>query len=176
MSKLLEKEIGSNQAVILNSGMEVTGEVDWTRAMNLIVSEDAYILIPRSDGSEIRSQTLTFPKPLVICLNKYVKGHVKERTYDSFVSRKTILTRDNYTCVYCDKFGNTIDHVFPKSRGGKNTWANLVTACLKCNSEKRDKTPKEAGMREPKIPSPSESARFVKLQKVIHQELESLFV
>ena len=41
----------------------------------------------------------------------------------------------------------TIDHVLPRSRGGRNTWTNLVTCCQKCNLRKADSTPEEAGMR-----------------------------
>ena len=39
-----------------------------------------------------------------------------------------------------------MDHVLPKSRGGKNTWENLVAACMKCNQKKGSRTPKESGM------------------------------
>lgn len=51
-------------------------------------------------------------------------------------------------CVYCQKKpSNTVDHVFPRSRGGSNNEANLVGCCLKCNEFKGDRTPKEAGMK-----------------------------
>ena len=53
-----------------------------------------------------------------------------------------------FKCVYCNSKNElTIDHVIPKSRGGKNTWENLVTCCKKCNAKKDNKTPKEAGMK-----------------------------
>lgn len=40
----------------------------------------------------------------------------------------------------------TVDHIQPKSRGGKSTWLNLVACCVRCNQRKRDRTPDEAGM------------------------------
>ena len=41
----------------------------------------------------------------------------------------------------------TVDHIIPKSRGGPNSWSNLVTSCFRCNSIKDNKTPEEAGMK-----------------------------
>lgn len=67
-----------------------------------------------------------------------------------YVERDILYVRDRYLCAYC---GNrvlphklTIDHIFPKSRGGKNIWTNAVTACKPCNHYKADRTPEEAGM------------------------------
>jgi len=66
------------------------------------------------------------------------------------LTRKNLLLRDNFTCQYCNKRVSTstftIDHVFPKSRGGDGSWENFVVSCFKCNVAKRDRTPKEAGM------------------------------
>jgi 5-methylcytosine-specific restriction endonuclease McrA len=62
-------------------------------------------------------------------------------------TRNLVMKRDNYTCAYCGaKEGLTIDHIHPTSRGGQNTWDNLVTACNHCNSKKGNRTPTEAGM------------------------------
>ncbi|WP_203229288.1 HNH endonuclease [Paenimyroides tangerinum] len=56
-----------------------------------------------------------------------------------------ILKRDNYTCAYCKKVGGVleIDHVVPFSKGGSDEYENLVTACLKCNRQKKDKSVSE---------------------------------
>jgi len=63
------------------------------------------------------------------------------------VNRNRIFRRDNHECVYCgSKRDLTIDHVLPRSRGGRNTWTNLTTCCQKCNLKKGDKTPEEARM------------------------------
>jgi 5-methylcytosine-specific restriction endonuclease McrA len=69
------------------------------------------------------------------------------------MSRQNIFKRDGYCCVYCGSRKDlTLDHVLPKSRNGKSSWTNLVTACQKCNSKKGDQTPEEANMRLPYQP------------------------
>ena len=97
-----------------------------------------YILV--SAGGE------AFQVPKTVVLKKYVK--MPDRAYRP--NRRNIFLRDNYTCKYCKKQLSaeelSIDHVLPKSRGGKETWDNLVTACKPCNSKKGDRTPEEAGM------------------------------
>lgn len=75
-------------------------------------------------------------------------------------SRKNLFLRDEYRCQYCGKLlknakERTIDHVIPKSRGGKTVWSNVVLCCKKCNLKKGDRTPEEAGLKllkKPKAP------------------------
>ena len=83
-------------------------------------------------------------------------------------NRRNIFARDGNRCQYCGKRFATselsLDHVVPRSRGGRATWENIVCACLKCNVRKGGRTPREAGMRlirEPVEPrtSPSLSAQ-----------------
>jgi hypothetical protein len=66
------------------------------------------------------------------------------------VSKKNIVLRDGSRCMYCGQRYHsadlTLDHIFPRSRGGRYTWENLVAACRKCNHGKSDRTPEEAGM------------------------------
>lgn len=75
-------------------------------------------------------------------------------------NRYNIYARDNNTCQYCGKKYPkrqlNLDHVIPRSRGGKSTWENVVCSCLKCNRKKGGRTPKEAKMqlvRHPKKPT-----------------------
>lgn len=66
-------------------------------------------------------------------------------------NRRNLFARDHNTCQYCGKrFGTSelsLDHIVPRSRGGPNTWENIVCACLKCNVRKGGRTPTEAHMK-----------------------------
>jgi hypothetical protein len=66
------------------------------------------------------------------------------------LTNKTLFIRDHNICGYCGNMFKrsdlTRDHVQPKSKGGDNSWTNLVTACKGCNHKKANRTPKEAGM------------------------------
>ena len=96
--------------------------------------------------TKINSPSKSFELPAVIVL----KNIVKFRFTTVACNRTNIVWRDNNQCQYCanyfpsDKL--TMDHVIPKSRGGKNTWENLVAACKKCNQKKGSRTPQESGM------------------------------
>ena len=96
--------------------------------------------------TKIRSTTKAFELPAVIVL----KTIVKFRFTTVACNRTNIAWRDNNQCQYCGNYFPfdklTMDHVLPKSRGGKNTWENLVAACMKCNQKKGSRTPKESGM------------------------------
>jgi 5-methylcytosine-specific restriction endonuclease McrA len=81
--------------------------------------------------------------PSVIRLNRYVNAPYKGVN----LTRQNIFKRDNFECQYCGKKRElTIDHVIPRSKGGKDTWLNLVTACKKCNAKKGEQSPEGAGM------------------------------
>jgi 5-methylcytosine-specific restriction endonuclease McrA len=97
--------------------------------------------------------TLTLMVPRVVRLLRYDRlGGYKVK-----LTRKNLYYRDSNTCQYCGgKFKTknlNIDHVVPRSRGGRDTWRNLVCACIGCNIRKGSRLPREAGMkliREPK--------------------------
>lgn len=98
--------------------------------------------------------------PRIIRLVDYYDGRPKRVR----LTRRNLFERDNYTCLYCDtKFSSidlTIDHIIPRSKGGRTTWKNVATACLSCNSKKSDLTLKKAGMKlkhKPFIPTISAS-------------------
>ena len=101
-------------------------------------------------GFGLTDTTLVFSAALVIVLiaqfrlTRYVR--VPYRTHVG-LSRRAIFARDGGRCAYCRGSAETIDHVFPRSRGGLHAWDNVVAACAKCNHSKGDKTPAELGWR-----------------------------
>jgi 5-methylcytosine-specific restriction endonuclease McrA len=95
----------------------------------------------------IRSPKHRHLKPTVILLDKY-KGFPNYRIK---LSRKAVYNRDNGQCQYCSAAVPyhlfQVEHIIPKSKGGKYTWNNICVSCGKCNGKKRDRTPAEAGMK-----------------------------
>ena len=82
--------------------------------------------------------------PTVIRLRQFIRVPYR----DIPLSRKNIFQRDNNCCQYCGQKNKklSIDHVIPRSRGGKDNWENVITACLHCNVKKGNRTPEEAKM------------------------------
>lgn len=94
--------------------------------------------------------------------------------------RETLYARDKNICAYCgDVFSGrelTIDHVRPRSRGGKHIWTNTVSACRPCNNRKGNKTPDEARM--PLLYVPYQPSIFEKMilnnRKILADQMEFL--
>lgn len=170
----LEKEIGKSQVVIVDSALEFRNIVPWERAISLVVTDEANILIPRADGSLIRSAFLSLPRPLVVSLNRYVGSRVRSIGMEDPATRSMVFVRDNWTCAYCGSYGDTIDHIQPKSRGGMNTWGNLCVACHDCNEAKADSMPEEIGWKTPVVPRNLISRRKEEIQNAIYLRLEEM--
>ncbi|MDQ3036858.1 MAG: HNH endonuclease [Myxococcota bacterium] len=100
-----------------------------------------------SDGDEyIGTPRGKIRVPRVLLLSGYNRvPHAPLR-----LSRRNIFLRDGFTCQYCHRRPGTrelnLDHVMPRSRGGRSTWENLVTSCRECNLRKGWATPEESGM------------------------------
>jgi len=99
-----------------------------------------------ADEDWINAVNFSIEVPRVIRLLRYdrVPQHVVK------FNRRNIFLRDHNRCQYCQRrFSSaelSLDHVVPRSRGGRTTWDNIVSACLKCNVGKGGRTPREAGM------------------------------
>jgi len=101
-------------------------------------------------------------------------------SYTPPLSNKALFRRDQSLCLYCGKqFHKSLlsrDHVSPLSQGGSDTWANVVTACKRCNNHKAGSTPEQAGMRLLAIPFIPTHAEYVYLQgrKILADQMEFL--
>ncbi|MFD2756995.1 HNH endonuclease [Gulosibacter faecalis] len=129
------------RTLVLNAGFEPIAVVSDRRALVLVLGGKASML-EADEAVPLRSQTREYARPRVILLTRYVRIPMARRMP---VSRKGVLRRDDNCCAYCGRFANTIDHVQPRSRGGRDTWENLVACCLRCNNVKGDRTPEEMG-------------------------------
>lgn len=107
---------------------------------------------PQDGESFIRTVRSRIRVPEVITLTGYDRMPVAAVTF----SRRNIFKRDHNACQYCRKQFHTedltIDHILPRSRGGKSTWENCCAACLPCNKFKDDRLPEEAGMKLKTVP------------------------
>lgn len=127
--------------LLLNASFEPLRVISLFRAVCLIVDERAEI-VDSVEGEFIRSPSVQIPHPSVVRLKRYVKVPFRRRTA---LNTRTVLARDRHECCYCGGKANTIDHIHPTSRGGENTWDNVVAACERCNTTKSDRTLDELG-------------------------------
>jgi 5-methylcytosine-specific restriction endonuclease McrA len=129
------------RTLVLNAGYEPLAVVSFRRALVLVMNHKATVLAADSEHPVVAA-TFAAPRPSVIVLTRYVRlPHTRQIP----VSRRGVLRRDSHKCAYCGKAASTIDHVQPRSRGGRDTWENLVACCLRCNNIKSDRTPLEMG-------------------------------
>lgn len=100
----------------------------------------------------VRSPSFSMQLPSVVSLKQYV-----QQDRPPAFTRFNLFLRDSFSCQYCGSGEElTFDHVIPRSRGGRTTWENIVTACARCNLTKGGRTPREAAMpprRSPERPS-----------------------
>ncbi len=151
----LNRRAGMSQVLVLNASYEPLNITTWRRALVMMMKGKAESL-EQDSSRKIRHDTLL---PTVIRLNHFVRVPLRELP----VNRKNVLHRDSNCCQYCGYSGEklSIDHIIPKSRGGKDTWENVTTACLNCNLKKGNRTPKEADMALTQTPhKPMSSLRF----------------
>lgn len=127
--------------LVLNYDFTPLNVTSFKRGFILVDKGKAEIV--RSDDRPISNGYKNYVRPLIIRLLKYIKYYTKNVS----PTRNRIYKRDGNQCVYCSsKRQLTIDHILPKSRGGKNEWTNLVTCCFSCNIKKANRTPEEAKM------------------------------
>jgi 5-methylcytosine-specific restriction endonuclease McrA len=139
------------RALVLNVSEQPLAVVPARRAVVLVLKEKAVVLV--ENGQVFRSETLEVRAPSVVRLKYFV--HIPYRAHAA-LTRRAVFARDHWTCQYCGKPAENVDHVIPRSKGGLHTWDNVVAACRRCNSKKENRLPHDAGLRllrQPYIPS-----------------------
>ena len=141
-----------SRVLVLNATYEPLNVVSVRRAVILLLKDKAELV--EATEARLRAMRITLPMPSVIRLVTYVR--LPHRMVLP-VTRRTVLARDNDMCQYCGAMPGrsnlTIDHVLPRSRGGKTTWDNVAAACMRCNQRKGNRTPEDANM--PLLSKPS---------------------
>jgi len=152
-------EDNARHVLLLNASYEVIRVVNWQRAVNLFFTHKAIAPSGYEHQYVIPALHGDYHLPSALVLETYVNiPYFKIRA-----TRRNVFRRDGLTCQYTGEkltFKEaTIDHILPQSRGGSNTWGNMVTCERRLNQRKGDRTPKEAGLqliREPVKPSRAE--------------------
>lgn len=138
----------NQRVLVLNQDYSPMAVCTVQRAFLLIYLEKAELLNSVKDHF-LRTVSRNYPMPSVIRINHYITVPYK----GVVMTRQNIFKRDNYECQYCGVNRDlTLDHVMPRSRGGRSNWKNLVTACKRCNTRKGDFTPQEAEMKLMNVP------------------------
>lgn len=140
MGRLVPEVTFVAHALVLNATYEPLCVVPLRRAVILVLAEKATILETGDDT--LHSERLELPAPTVVLLSRYVRVPYRRGVP---LTRRAVLARDGHRCVYCKGKAETIDHVVPRSRGGRHVWDNVVAACRRCNHRKADRLLPELG-------------------------------
>ncbi len=133
-----------DQCILLNADYSFLNVVNWKRAMCLMAKGKIQVL-KHSERLIRTAEGIAIKVPAVMRLIKLIRTLYVNRVP---FSKKNILVRDGFKCAYCksEKRRLTIDHIIPRSRGGKTTFENCVSSCKPCNNKKGNKTPTEVKM------------------------------
>ncbi len=161
--------VSGRQILILNRNWQAVNIVGIKRAFSLLFQDHARVIYSDTGSFEVMSRdewfdfSITNPPasendfihtvrfkiriPRILLLCEFDRLPVKEVKF----TRDNVFERDAYTCQYCGGSFRpkelNLDHVIPRDRGGRTSWENIATSCIKCNSRKGNRLPHEAGMR-----------------------------
>jgi 5-methylcytosine-specific restriction endonuclease McrA len=155
----------SGDVLVLNRNFYAVHITHWQRALSLVYLDHARVVDQEyrtynfEDWRElsqmqtanpagfVKTPTFRIAIPEVITLRNYDRLPVGDVKF----TRRNIYEHYGYKCCYCGNRFSThelnLEHVLPRSRGGKTDWSNIVTACMPCNLKKADRLPDECGMK-----------------------------
>ncbi|HUD82130.1 MAG TPA: HNH endonuclease [Candidatus Saccharimonadales bacterium] len=185
MSSFLNQHV-----LVLNRLWQAVNVCTARRALTLVFEGHAQVVFGDSDGA---FQTFSFHQwrdfseqephpetiatvsfkirvPRVILLLMFDRLPKKEVKF----TRHNIFERDRNTCQYCghifERKDLNLDHVIPRDRGGPTTWENIVCSCIRCNTQKANLTPQEAGMHLVRKPKRPKWRPFVQVNFGVHHD------
>lgn len=123
------------RVLVLNMDYSPINITTLQQGFKLVFKGKAEIVSHEKDNP-ILTERKKYIRPTVIRLLRYITLPFRKVN----LNRQNVFRRDDHKCVYCgDKENLTLDHVVPRSKGGSNTWDNLLTCCGSCNVKKGDK-------------------------------------
>ena len=150
------------ETLVLDATYQVINRVSWRRAFEYLLKEKVEVLYEHSE-MVVHSASATHKVPSIVRFPNTIVPWKRRRVK---YSRDGIYARDRGVCQYCgkrtQKSSFELEHVIPKSQGGRTCWENIVVSCPSCNRKKDNRTPEQAGMRllrKPIAPTPSELGR-----------------
>ena len=141
------------RVLLLNATFEPLQLVSERRAVVLLLAGRVETIATSDDATLCRSTSTTVAVPSIVRLHDVVRLPSRVRTPP--LTRRALLLRDGYRCAYCLGHADTVDHVVPRSRGGRHEWTNVVAACRRHNMQKGDRLLEEIGWGlhfEPRVP------------------------
>ncbi len=167
----------NNTVTVFSKSYLPLSQVNIKRAIILLVTGKAEAL----DLGESSAKTIQVHSPtMVLVVPQQIRLTIphKEKAWRiPAVNRREVLRRDKHTCQYCGSTRHlTLDHVIPVSKGGQDTWDNIVTACETCNNRKGNGTPEQAGLvlrtkpKAPVHPIVAFAAQFWREHKKVQEE------
>ncbi|NEA40172.1 HNH endonuclease [Streptomyces sp. SID11385] len=135
--------------LVLNASYEPLGVVPLRRALVLVLENKAQCL--EETGAFLHSASRTVPAPSVVRLKRYVRVPYRGPVP---LTRRALFARDGGKCAYCGSVATSVDHVVPRSRGGRHAWDNVVASCRRCNHTKADRYLADLGWRLRHAPAP----------------------
>ena len=157
--------------IVLNGDFTYLCTVSWKRAINLVLSGKVKVL--KYSDRVIKCVEKVIKAPAVVALIKIVRMVYRQKVP---YSKKNVLVRDQYKCAYCGLKSKalTIDHVIPRSKGGRTDFENCVACCKSCNDLKAARTPREASMVLKKRPFQPTISEFMRMKLKTSGLYESL--
>lgn len=138
------------RVLLLNATYEPLALVSDRRAVVLLLDGRAEAVAFRPAGAVFHSAQLVVEVPAIVRLSRMVRIARWARTPP--LTRRAVLRRDGGMCAYCSEAADTVDHVVPRSRGGRHEWTNVVASCKRDNLTKGDQLLSELGWTLPFAP------------------------
>jgi len=151
-------KITTKRALVLNQDYSPVTVCSIPKAFLLLYLQKAE-LVENDESRKLRTVDRSFPFPSVIRLTNYVNMPYK----GVMLTRQNVFKRDSHECQYCGTSKDlTLDHLIPRSKGGKSVWTNLVTACRRCNARKGNNTPEASDLTLKRLPFKPSYVMFIR--------------